>query len=354
MSVATLPNDSLPGQSIGDIQISLARQGTNPDSGQPISDAHTRVAAVGTTSPQAIKLSIPRVGAPAGNLLPDPTMSDPTPIARASGQEPSSAAPAIIDPIPTQCAPGLLDPLLNLAAITLDDLENLRKAQENRYRSLTHSGISENGLEWGYGLDDRDPQVAQAGAMVDAIKALEHTATLNLQRLMRKHPLGPWVKAQPGIGEKQAARLLAAIGDPYWNTLYDRPRIVSELWAYSGLVPGQKRTKGQKSNWSTEAKTRAWLCIESCMKLNGIPDAKGRPRALSPYRAIIDERRAKTAGRVHATPCPRCGPKGKPAPAGSPWSAGHSLADGVRIASKELLKDLWLESRRLHCEVPHE
>jgi hypothetical protein len=310
VSAAAFSEDSLPGHYQRDIHPMPARQGTYSDSGQASPDTQKLAAAVGTTS----------------------------------------AAPARPPSIPNLLTLGLLDPLLNFAAVTLDDLEALRKAQENRYRSLTQHGVSENGLEWGYGLDIHHPQVAQAKGLVEALEKLEHTATLNLQRLMRKHSLGPWVKAQPGIGEKQAARLLAAIGDPYWNTLYDRPRLVSELHSYCGLVPGQKRTRGQKSNWSTEAKSRAWLCIKSCNMLDGVPDVKGRPRALSPYRAIIDERRAKTVGRTHAAPCVRCGPKGKPAPVGSPWSAKHSLADGMRIAAKELLKDLWRESRRIHEE----
>lgn len=370
MTASTLTKDSLPGHTALDTQPLGARQGAHPDSGQVPFDIQGSAAAVGTSSPQASSSSTPMLAAPAGDSF--------------------SAAPASVLTLPKGRALGLLDPLLNLAAITLDDLENLRTAQENRYRSLTQTGVSDNGLEWGYGLDDRDPQVAQAGAMVDAIAGLEHTATLNLQRLMRRHPLGPWVKAQRGIGEKQAARLLAAIGDPYWNTLHDRPRTVSELWAYSGLhtLPASqmrcdaqcsiaggdtsstggdhhqldtqegnvaaRRRKGVKANWSTNAKTRAWLCIESCLKQID-PDCKTDTGIgthvdchCSPYRVVIDQRRTKTVGRLHATPCHRCGPKGKPALAGTPWNPGHSLADAMRIASKELLKDLWCEARRIH------
>jgi hypothetical protein len=68
----------------------------------------------------------------------------------------------------------------------------------------------------------------------------------------------------------------------------------------------------------------------------------------SPYRAIYDARRAATADRVHETPCVRCGPSGKPAQPGTPWSAGHQLADALRIVSKEILKDLWREAKRIH------
>lgn len=242
----------------------------------------------------------------------------------------------------------LLDPFLTLASVTVDDLEALRIAQENRYRSLTGSGVSEDGVEWGYGLTDDDPEVAKAGALVDSIAALEHGAVLSLQRAMRRHPLGPWVKAQRGIGDKQAARLLGVIGDPYWHTAEGRPRTVSELWAYCGLhtlpVGGDgpnvaaRRRRGAQANWSDDAKKRVWLIATSCVKAGG------------PYRVVYDERKTRTADRVHAVDCIRCGPSGKPALAGSAWSDGHKHADALRIMSKAILRDLWREAKRIHEE----
>src|SRR5699024_4935483 len=89
-----------------------------------------------------------------------------------------SAAPAIIRAEPIEPSPVLLDPLLTFASITLDDLESQRIAMENRYRSLTRSGVSENGNEWGFGLDERNPQVATMGALVDQARSEEHTSEL--------------------------------------------------------------------------------------------------------------------------------------------------------------------------------
>lgn len=234
----------------------------------------------------------------------------------------------------------LFDPMLALQADILDDLERTRIANENRLRQLTRSAVDSDGEERGFGLDASHPDVARTQGLVDALAALEHSATLNLQRALRSHPLGPWVRAQRGVGEKQAARLLAAIGDPYWNDLHDRPRTVSELWAYSGyhVVDGTaaKRRKGVKSNWSSDAKMRVFLISESIVKAGG------------PWRKIYDDRKADTEGRVHVAPCVRCGPSGKPAQPGSEWSKGHRHADALRVLSKELLKGLWLEARRLH------
>jgi hypothetical protein len=265
-------------------------------------------------------------------------------------------------------------PLLALLADVLDDLERTRIANENRLRQLTRDEVDSDGEERGFGLTLDQPQVAALADVVTALGKLEHQSTLNLQRAVRKHPLGPWVKATVGVGEKQGARLLAAIGDPYWNTLYDRPRLVSELWAYCGLhvlpaaqskratqeLPGgggeqgdpghsgtashtgaagvaPTRARGQRANWSTVAKTRAYLVAESCIK-----------QARSPYRAVYDDGRKKYEDALHPAPCKRCGPSGKPAEQGTPLSAGHQHARAMRLVMKEILKDLWRESRRIH------
>ena len=98
-----------------------------------------------------------------------------------------------------------------------------------------------------------------------------------------------------------------------------------------------RRQKGQRANWSTHAKTRAWLIIQSCLKQidaacktgTGIADHLDGC-ACSPYRIAVDERRKHTAV-THPD-----------------WTPGHSLNDAMRVASKRLLRDLWREARRLH------
>jgi hypothetical protein len=289
--------------------------------------------------------------------------------------EDGSAATNVV-PHPNS-GPSLADPYLALMADVLDDAESTRIANENRLRALTRAETDSDGEERGYGLLDDDPVVVRLTRLVDGLAAIEHQAALDLNRLMRQHPLGAWGKAQKGVGEKQLARLLAVVGDPYWNTLHDRPRTVSELWAYCGyhvLPAGQmsnghqaspasedsssaggdpghrtidvqrtcagvaaRRRKGQKANWSTTAKTRAYLIAESMLRAGN--------------RETYDKRKASTEGRAHASECVRCGPKGKPALPGTPWSDGHRHADALRITAKELLKDLWREAKRFHEEA---
>jgi hypothetical protein len=193
----------------------------------------------------------------------------------------------------------------------------------------------------GLGLDARSPQVAAAINIVDGIRALEEQGIKDLERAAKQHPLFKFVKATPGLGIKQTFRLLAVIGDPYWNTLHDRPRTVSELWAYCGysvtLGVAQRRTKGQKSNWSDKAKSRAFLIAQSCIKAR-----------TSPYRIVYDLAREQYADAAHTYDCLRCGPKGKPALAGSPLSLGHQHQRALRLVSKTVLRDLWIQARALH------
>jgi len=238
-----------------------------------------------------------------------------------------------------------------MAADVLNDLEQVRCANENRLRQLTDTG------ELGHGLTVDHPDVKRLAGLVDGLVVAEHQAVLNLRRAMRAHPLGPWVASAPGVGEKQAARLLAVVGDPYWNVLHDRPRTVSELWAYAGFhvlrtgdhvhldahdpsVPGvaPKRQRGQRSNWSEDARKRAWLIAASCVK---------QPPGTR-YRDVYDVTRARYVDVLHVVECVRCGPSGKPAQPGSVLSLGHQHARGLRMIAKTVLRDLWVEARRLH------
>ena len=232
--------------------------------------------------------------------------------------------------------------VLLLAADFVDDMENIRKAMENRVRSLDQvKGMG--------GTAEHDFFLGQA----EAIKEIEAVAIKKLERTMKAHPLGGFVTRTSGIGLKQGARLLAATGNPYWNDLYDRPRRgPAELWAYCGLhvVDGHRprRKKGVQANWNSTAKMRAFLVAESCIK-----------SPTSPYRVVYDEARAKAETKTHTAQCQNskrppmksngCGTQANPewgAP-GSSWRAGHQHQYALGIVAKEILKDLWKEGKSL-------
>lgn len=250
----------------------------------------------------------------------------------------------------TTYVPTLDAPYLSLSADILDDLEKVRIANENRLRQLTRSVEDVDDEVRGFGLTEDSPEVAHVTKLVETLVATEHDAETNLKRELRGHPLGAWVKGARGVGEKQAARLLAAIGDPYIRPPMEnsdgdlepaRPRTVSELWAYCGyhVMPdgsAAARRRGEHANWSATAKMRVYLIAVSIVKAGG------------PYREVYDRARVKYDGAVHDRECKRCGPSGKPAQPGSELSAGHQHNRALRLVSKEILKDLWIEAKRIH------
>ena len=233
------------------------------------------------------------------------------------------------------------DNLIMITSSTLDDIERTRISAENRLRQLTRTEVDSVGEERGFGMSLSDPGVAAQKAIVDSLSEIYKQQTKLLQKQMSQHPLGPWVKAQKGLGEKTVARLLAEIGDPYWNDLHDRPRTVSELWAYCGLHVvngvGAKRTKGQKCNWNTTAGMRLHNIIDPIIKCRE-----------SPYRKMYDEIKASYEGRVYDERYAGKMLNKKPIVVGQPLSKGHIESMTQRRVKKQILLDLWLESKRIN------
>ena len=209
--------------------------------------------------------------------------------------------------------------LIRTLGALLDDLEQVRIMNGNRVAALER--------EYGSSLPHLDVIAKQ-------LRQVEHEAELELIRAWRRHPLAPWAKSVKGVGEKSIARLVAHIGDPG-----ARPN-VAKLWAYCGVGdPARKRRKGMTQEeafalGNPAAKKQCWLIGEAFVKTR-----------TSPYRVVYDEARELYADRVHATACVRCGPAGKPAAPGSPWSLKHQHEAAKRKAVKEFLKDLWIASR---------
>jgi hypothetical protein len=254
------------------------------------------------------------------------------------------------------------DALLHVYADLLDDLEGIRISTGNQVWALREAK----------GMADTPDEQRMLGLSEGLIR-LERIVERELKRALRDHPLGSWIAGTIGIGEKQGARLLAAIGDPYWNYGADRPRRLYDLYAFTGfhvwdidpetgeVLSGQERNgtqevhagdgggtipavgvapgrrKGQQSNWSSIARTRTHLVAVSCIK-----------NRKSPYRAVYDAGREKYADAVHELPCPRCGPSGHPALPGSDLGDGHKHARAIRSVCKAILKDLWRESKAIH------
>lgn len=445
---------SLPGQLLLDAQPPHAGQGPISPESQRADDAHPCRALGGPDTATAIGDAIPMHDSRLRLVPPtDQLTADTQGVSVGGGPDPAPAANE--HSAPTGPSLRVLGSALKFTAEYLTDIEKVRTASENRHRTLTRccpdgcqhtpedraAGVCKldrDGHQRGLGLDDTHPDVAVLGSLVRSLRCgdkprrgrrltgddgevvvvpccLEHEAERNLRRVLRRHPLYGWVQAQKGVGDKQAARLLAAVGDPYIRPRLERkdgtveesrPRTVSELWAYCGLHtrpasqgrsdtqpsdagggesgssnPDQRwsdaqspsvwvaarRQKGQRANWSSDAKIRALLVAESCKRQLTAPCHRpdGSPYAThvddctcSPWRVLYDLRRAETTSRVHTTECLNrsritpngCGTREHPewGAVGSPWRPGHQEQDAVRIVAKQILKSLWHAARDLH------
>lgn len=183
---------------------------------------------------------------------------------------------------------------LMFLAETLDDFERTRIALDNRIRA------------W----NDKKEILLSLMSMAENIAKLEHEAERELRKVMRSHPLGGFVKRTVGLGDKQVARLLAAIGDPAERVM------VSQLWQFCGHGDPERsrRKRGEQCSYSPTAKMRVRMIAESCMK-----------QMHSPYRAVYDRERAKWEDRE--------------------TSDLHKHNHALRVVGKEILRDLWVESR---------
>lgn len=246
------------GQTRCDAQTASAAGAPDTRNGQRTYDTQIVVAVAGPTSEPATTASTPRNGPPVRDPAGNGHVTPDTQHARAVAVNPP--APTNVDTLPSAGSSGLAAPLdltdhvLNIAAAVLDDLERVRIANENRLRQLTRVGLDKDGLERGFGLTMEHPAVARLDAIVKLIAKAEHDATLNLQRQLRAHPLGPWARSIRGLGDKQVARLLAAVGDPYIRPAMigpdgtvepARPRRVSELMRYCGYGDIHRLPAGQ-------------------------------------------------------------------------------------------------------------
>lgn len=162
-----------------------------------------------------------------------------------------------------------------------------------------------------------------------------------------------WQAETVGLGEHTFARLLGQLGHPriahpwHWEgkgrderlLVADAPyaRSISQLWSYCGVGdPTRRRRRGMDADealacGSPDLRALLFVISEGCVK-----------QSASPYRAVYEDAREQYGERTHAEPCVRCGPSGRPAPAGSRWSKAHQDAAAKRKVAKEILRDLWL------------
>jgi hypothetical protein len=206
--------------------------------------------------------------------------------------------------------------LLFLYADSLNDIEKLRIATKNRLRVMKE----EKGLTG-------KPEVKRQESYLYELERLESQAVKELEKAMKEHPLIQLIDNTVGLGRKQMARLLAAIGDPGARDN------VGKLWAYCGMhvVEGEapRLRRGQLANWNTKARMRVILVSESVIK-----------QKHSALRMVYDLGRLKYSDAKNPE-------------TGQDLTPIHKHNRARRLIAKEILKLLWIEAKHKQGELDY-
>lgn len=248
---------------------------------------------------------------------------------------------------------------------------NLANHPSAQVQAHTHERNAEGWLElriWAEMFNDAQQQRiasrnrAERGGVDPIIYAAYTEALEQAEKVCGKHmracykrivpqQIVEWQKNTHGLGDHLMARILGQLGHPrhatphHWEgtgskrtLIADEPfeRTVSQLWQYCGHGRPERKRKGMSADelaamGSPDLKMLIHLAAECCMK-----------QKASPYRLVYEQTREQAADKLHTVECVRCGPSGKPAQPGTPWSAGHQHAHALRIVGKEILRDLWI------------
>lgn len=220
------------------------------------------------------------------------------------------------------------------------DLQAERISAGNRVAAMQRDGVAADTIK-------------RSGAIVPALKAIEADIDADIRRVIRLHPLAPWIMAQRGIGMPTFASLLGVTGD------IGRFSTVSKLWKYLGLhvTPeglAPKKKKGEGWTHTDCQHDHLTTCPAACTTNhhpNCAPGVSGtaysprgrtiacfhigemgighQPKGSGPYRAAYDAKKAYYEDQREEWPQIR----------------RHKAA--LRYATKCFIRDLWREWMRV-------
>lgn len=183
-----------------------------------------------------------------------------------------------------------------------------------------------------------------------------------MESLARILPIWPFAKGVRGLGELGVAVLVGEAGIPLGDY-----RTVSGLWSrlgeasHNGMcqqrmireLPYQQERHGQIWSFLHESLLRSQRAAEKDEDGKD-PKKTGKPvavpaHALGPYGEVYGRRKAHTMPRVEATAHlpDKITSNGKEFRNPDKWTMGRCDNDARRVMAKEVIKDLWIEWRRV-------
>ncbi len=159
-----------------------------------------------------------------------------------------------------------------------------------------------------------------------------------MRALAKQLPVWPWVESVKGFGDLGLATIVAeaaAVRAPLALSNYPKP---DSLWSRLGYAPyrGHAGSTWKRPSWCDGEKLTSQEWIEhpfaghryALIHQVGLWLVNGQAKDGGRYRDKYLERRARTAA------------------AHPEWTKMHSHMDGIRIATKQLLCDLWWAWKR--------
>ena len=227
------------------------------------------------------------------------------------------------------------------------DMQKLRIQSSNRNTTNTVVLDAKHGTH----LDE------QAGT----ISSLERRELTNIRRMLRKHPLWPWLKEQKGCGPTMSGVIVSEID-------IHRADTVSALWSYCGLAVDPRTGKavrmrrGEKAGYNPWLKSKLVKVLGDCLIRANSPwrkfydDYKHRKQntmidvcMLCNGEKVFKPKKAEGEESAQAKKCTNCDGTGGPAPWGQSDAHRHNAA--IRYMVKMFLQEMWKVWRELE-ELP--
>lgn len=225
------------------------------------------------------------------------------------------------------------------AGMTLDEARFL----VDRYYQLQDNRIGTRNQERAAATVEQEPH-AVLSYLGDQFEALEQQIKGALDKWTMAQPIGRWARSHKGVGPVICAGIISRVD----ITKAAHP---SALWRYAGLAPGQRRVRGQLSDWNPELKRICWLLGESFVKVSGYEDAVYAAlyvsRKAQEQTHNVNGHYAEQAARILSERKWTDGTVTKVALEQGRLSDAHIHARAKRYAVKRFLSDLWYEWRQL-------